>query len=396
MVEEKRPGGPSGQKTPAYIEVVRVYQPEYVESVRMPGVQQGQTRVPQVRAEASSTATTSSVAPPLLTRDNPAVSDLVRKMRERFGVEPTYFMGRSAGNRILIVPATLERYKNALRRAVAEAYMTASLALARLVRQHEEYARRTKRLSALYMKSYNKRKEELEKDIEALATLYAEIDSLQVPEKGDEQTLAQLAAKLSEWADKAHGYYSKYKDSKISVNALAEALIELGKGKDDSWVEENSQALQSLTDRDRLKDLLARFFVLMDFARTDTYSQYMGVYEDNIGSLLKIIRDEATFADFLKALPFVHVLLEMEAKGWLDYRKQFGKIPERAWERSADPTARLRELDRKYQKKLRAIENGRIPQREPAPTVAFAEFIGAANPYRRLGEYVYSSLEKKQ
>jgi hypothetical protein len=395
-VEKKEPGGSSEPKAPVYVEVVRVYQPEYVEAVRTPGVQQqqGQTQAQQLRVETSLATTSSSITSPLLTQESSITSDLVKKMRERFGVEPAYSVWYSAESKTINVPATLERYKNALKQAVTEAYLIASLALARLVRQHEEFVKKTKRVSALYMQSYNKRKEELEKDIEALATLYAEIDSLQVPEKGDEKVLAQLEAKLSELADKAHSYYSKYKDAKISVDTLAKTLIELSERKEEPWIKENNQALQLMADRDRLKDLLARFFVLMDFARTDTYNQYMSVYEDHISSLLKIIRDEATYADFLKALPFAYVLLEMEAKGWLDYKKQFGKIPERAWEYHADPTAKLRELDWKYQKKLNAIENGKIPQRETAPTVAFAEFIGAIDPYKRLGEYVYSSLEK--
>jgi len=252
-----------------------------------------------------------------------------------------------------------------LKQAVAEAYLTASLALARLVSQHEEFVKNTKRVSALYMQSYNKRKEELEKDIEALATLYAEIDSLQVPEKGDEKVLAQLVAKLSELADKVHSYYSKYKDAKISVDALVTSMKTLISEKKDPNLEKLDQALTLLQDKNKLKDLLARFFLLMDYTRTDTYNQYMSAYGDSINSLLRIIRDQATYADFWNALPFVHVLLEMEAKGWLDYKKQFKiPVPERTFlkgEYHEDPAAKSRELDRKYQEKLSAIREGASP-----------------------------------
>ena len=389
MKERGETEGSSKHSGPIYVEVVRIYQTEYAEASPAPSTQQQQAQAQTQQAGAQTPAVDSSW---YATQDY-LVSGLVKKMRELFGVEPVYSEWHSAKNimravsagriTFLNVPATLERYKNALKQAVVEAYFTASLALARLVRQHEEFVKNTKRVSALYMQSYNKRKEELEKDIEALATLYAEIDSLQVPEKGDEKLLAQLVAKLSELADKAHSYYSKYKDAKINVDALVASMKTLISEKKDPSLEKLNQALTLLQDKNKLKDLLARFFVLMDLTRDDTYSEYMSAYGDSINSLLRIIRDQATYADFWNALPFVHVLLEMESKGWLDYGKPSREDPPRIRE----------QLNQKYQKKLSAIEKGQVPQREPAPTVVFAEWVGKINPYKYISEYVYNSLK---
>ena len=405
----KERGETSGtSKPPVYVEVVRIYQTEYTATSPTPGSQQAQPQTQaQQQQEQAQTQQTGTPSPIDILEKRSSLlqstleswyikqdyiitlSGLIPKMRA-FGVEPMYSnVVLPDSRRAIDAYATLERYKKTLIAIIAETMLIATLVLDRLTRQYNEL-QKTYPYGAL--RGYDIQAQEISKDISDLTTLYNEIDNVKMPPVGDENALEGLVRRFSSWADTVYKYYSKYKDKKISTDTLSKMLKEQVDERKDSNLEKFSQSLTLLQDKEKLKDMLARFFVLMDYTRSETYNMYMNTYSYSIESLIKVINNQATLADFWNALTFVHVLLEMEAKGWLDYKKQLGEFPERRWEYHADPSQVLKRLDQKYREKLSMIEKGQVPERAPEPTVAFAEFIGSIDPFKYIYNYVYNSL----
>jgi len=379
--------GTSKPSGPVYVEVVRVYQTEYAEASPTPSTQQQQA---QAQTQQAGAQLSTDILNWYATQDY-IISGLVRKMRELFGVEPVYSnVILPDMRRAVDAYATLDLYKKILSSIVSETQLMATLALDQLNKQYSELMKTSPEASIV--KGYEAQIRAMSEDIKALTTLYNEIDKARLPEAGDKIALALMTSQFSTWADTVYKYRSKYKEMRISIDALIGLMKTSISEKKDPNLEKLDQALTLLQDKNKLKDMLARFFLLMDYTRTDTYNQYMSVYGNSINALLRIIQDQATYADFWNALPFTQALLEMEAKGWLDYRKQLGEFPERRWEYHADPSQVLKRLDQKYQEKLSMIEKGQVPERAPEPTVAFAEFIGSIDPFKYIYNYVYNSL----
>ena len=408
MKERGETSGTSKPSGPVYVEVVRIYQTEYVTSSPTPGTQQAQAQTqtqPQEQIQTQQAETTSptdilekrsnllqSTLESLYAKQDYIItqSGLISKMRALFGVEPVYSnITLSDSRRLVDAYATLERYKETLSAVVADTMLIVSLVLERLTRQYSELQ---KKYPSGALRGYDTQVQEISKDFSDLMTLYDEIDKVKMPPVGDENELKFLVNKFLLWTSLTYMYYSKYKDEKIDTDTLAKKLKEQVDEKKDPNLEVFGQSLTLLQDKNKLKDMLARFFVLMDYTRSETYDMYMNTYRSSIESLIKVINDQATYIDFWNALLFVHVLMEMEAKGWLDYKKQLGEIPERRWEYHVDPSQILKKLDQKYQEKLSTIEKGQVPPREPAPTVVFAEWVGVINPLRYVSGFVYNSL----
>jgi hypothetical protein len=307
-------------------------------------------------------------------------SGLISKMRALFGVEPVYSnITLSDSRRLVDAYATLERYKETLSAVVANTMLTASLVLDRLTRQYSELQ---KKYPSGALRGYDIQVQEISKDISDLMTLYDEIDKVKMPPVGDENELRFLVSKFLIWASLAYMYYSKYKDKEIDTDTLAKKLKEEVDKKKDSNLEVLGQSLTLLQDKNKLKDMLARFFVLMDYTRSETYNMYMNTYRSSIESLIKVINDQATYTDFWNALLFVHVLLEMEAKGWLNYKEQIV---------SMRPTVE-ESVTQRYINKLSAIEKGQVPPRDAVPLAVFSEWVGVINPLRYVHGFVYNSL----
>jgi len=415
LKERGETSGTSKPSGPVYVEVVKIYQNEYTTSSPTPGTQQAQAQTQQTQAQTQTQpqeqtqtrqAGTTSPTDILEKRSNLlqstleswyakqdyiiTQSGLISKMRALFGVEPVYSnITLSDSRRLVDAYATLERYKETLSAVVADTMLIVSLVLERLTRQYSELQ---KKYPSGALRGYDTQVQEISKDFSDLMTLYDEIDKVKMPPVGDENELKFLVNKFLLWTSLTYMYYSKYKDEKIDTDTLAKKLKEQVDEKKDPNLEVFGQSLTLLQDKNKLKDMLARFFVLMDYTRSETYDMYMNTYRSSIESLIKVINDQATYIDFWNALLFVHVLMEMEAKGWLDYKKQLGEIPERRWEYHVDPSQILKKLDQKYQEKLSTIEKGQVPPREPAPTVVFAEWVGVINPLRYVSGFVYNSL----
>jgi hypothetical protein len=187
--------------------------------------------------------------------------------------------------------------------------------------------------------------------------------------------------------DRALPFYRFYKPRQIDVKAVASDLKraideQLSIVADEDirkQYEMYKRALDLLADRDRLKDVLARFFVLMDLVREETYRLFVDSYFDNsraLWALIRIIHDDATYDDFIAGLGAVIILLELESKGALNIKKLI-------------PMA----YKHRYKIKLRAIESGVLPGREPVGIVQLAETLAQINPFRHLYDLVYNSLK---
>ena len=403
MKERGETSGTSKPSDPVYIEVVKIYQNEYTTSSPTPGTQQAQAQIQQAQAQTQTQpqdqiqtqqAETTSPTDILEKRSNLlqstleslyakqdyiiTQSGLISKMRALFGVEPVYSnITLSDSRRLVDAYATLERYKETLSAVVADTMLIVSLVLDRLTRQYSELQ---KKYPSGALRGYNV--QEISKDFSDLMTLYDEIDKVKMPPVGDENELKLLVNKFLLWASLAYMYYSKYKDEKISTDTLAKKLKEQVDEKKDPNLEVFGQSLTLLQDKNKLKDMLARFFLLMDYTRSETYNMYMNTYRSSIESLIKVINDQATYIDFWNALLFVHVLMEMEAKGWLNYKEQIVSMRPVVEE----------SVTQRYMNKLSAIEKGQVPPREAVPVAVFAEWIGVINPLKYVHRFVYNSL----
>jgi hypothetical protein len=188
------------------------------------------------------------------------------------------------------------------------------------------------------------------------------------------------------------GIYEKIKTARIDLGSLissAKSAVDalLSKTTDREArksIEAYKSALDLLADKSRLKDMLARFFVLMDLVRDETYKLYMDsyfVYSRSLQALINIIQDKASYDDFVAGLSAAMILLELENKGALDVEKLF-------------PVKQERTYRYHYESKLKAIESGVLPSREPVGVVQLAETLTKIDPSRYVYDLVYNSLKE--
>ena len=202
---------------------------------------------------------------------------------------------------------------------------------------------------------------------------------------------ATSARGLLDVLERALGIYEKFKTARIdlssivssaksAVNALLSRITDQDAKKS---IEAYKSALDLLADKSRLKDMLARFFVLMDLVRDETYKLYMDSYFDysrSLQALINIIQDKASYDDIVAGLSAAMILLELESKGALDVEKLF-------------PVKQERTYRYHYESKLKAIESGVLPSREPVGIVQLAETLTKIDPSRYVYELVYNSLK---
>jgi hypothetical protein len=203
--------------------------------------------------------------------------------------------------------------------------------------------------------------------------------------------VATSARDLLDVLESALGIYERFKTAKIELGWLisgarsaVDALLSRTTDQDARRaLETYKRAIDLLADKSRLKDMLARFFVLMDLVRDETYRLYMDTYFDYSRSLLaliNIIHDKASYDDFIAGLNAALILIELESKGALDVEKFF-------------PVRQERTYRYHYESKLRAIESGVLPRREPIGVVQLAETLTKIDPSRYVYNLVYSALK---
>jgi len=407
--ERGETSGTSKPSGPVYVEVVRIYQTEYATSSPTPGTQQAQAQTQTQHQEQAQTQQAGAPSPTDILEKRSSLlqstleswyakqdyiitlSGLIPKMRALFGVEPVYSnVILPDMKRAIDVYATLDLYKKILSLAVLETQLMATLALDQLNKQYSELMKASPEASLV--KGYEAQIRAISEDVKALTALYNEIAKTQLPQPGDEKALATVVSQFSTWADTVYKYRSKYKEMRTNIDALIGLMKASISEKKDPSLEKLNQALTLLQDKNKLKDMLARFFLLMDYTRSETYDMYMNTYRSSIESLIKVINDQATYIDFWNALLFVHVLMEMEAKGWLNYKEQLAPKLQGKYGREASSMLQS-SLTQKYKDKLSAIEKGQVPPREAAPDVVFAEWVGKIDPFRYIADYVYNSLK---
>lgn len=203
--------------------------------------------------------------------------------------------------------------------------------------------------------------------------------------------VATSARDLLDVLESALSIYERFKTARIDLSALvsnaksaADTLLSRIADQDArKSIETLRRALDLLTDKSRLKDMLARFFVLMDLVREETYRLYMDSYFDysrSLQALINIIHDRASYDDVVAGLNAVLILLELESRGALDVERLF-------------PVRQERTYRYHYESKLRAIESGIIPKREPVGVVQLAETLTKIDPSRYVYSLVYNALK---
>lgn len=200
--------------------------------------------------------------------------------------------------------------------------------------------------------------------------------------------------RLTSILDEAVSTHSKYQQAVIDVGALARdlasALTEVRSAVTDEEAGKSVDAyintLQLISDRDALTDLLARFFLLMDVVRSDTYNNFMSAYRPYIEALIRVINNRATHDDLMKAVVGAQILLELKEKGALDVERFYPSGAETP-ELPSQYT-----FEAYYRRKVESITAGIIPAREPRAASQLADALATVDPSRHLWGAIYGSL----
>ena len=208
---------------------------------------------------------------------------------------------------------------------------------------------------------------------------------------------ATSASELLSILDDVVKVYEQVKKIPLDYSAYASTLVGLvdqalqkASGDAKRSLERLKQALELLRDRNRLVDLLARFYVLMDMVRDDTYRSLIASYGPYIDAALRATSGRATPLDFELAATGALILLELEEKGAL-------KIEElpilRETERAVSERLGAGELRRLVMERLaryrESVSRGIEPGRDPLPYVQIAETLAMINPSRHIYSAVY-------
>ena len=201
--------------------------------------------------------------------------------------------------------------------------------------------------------------------------------------------------RLAEILDSSTALFSTYSQERVDTSKLASDLESVLNSLKASVTAEDQRkaldayvsALQILKDRNVLADMLARFFLLMDVVRSETYNNYMSNYRPYIEALVRVLNNQATYGDVEKAVVGAQILMQLKEKGALDVERFYpsgAETPELPYQYT---------FDAYYQRKLEALNSGNIPAREPRPIVQAADALAVINPSRHLWNAIYGGLK---
>jgi len=201
--------------------------------------------------------------------------------------------------------------------------------------------------------------------------------------------------RLAEILDSSVALFNTYSQGRVDSSKLASDLESVLNNLKASVTAEDQRkaldayvsALQILKDRSALADMLARFFLLMDVVRSETYNTYMSNYRPYIEALVRVLNNQATYGDVEKAVVGAQILMQLKEKGALDVERFYpsgAETPELPYQYT---------FDAYYQRKLEALNSGNIPAREPRPVVQAAEALAAIDPSRHLWNAIYGGLK---
>jgi hypothetical protein len=201
--------------------------------------------------------------------------------------------------------------------------------------------------------------------------------------------------RLAEILDSSAALFNTYSQGRVDSSKLASDLESVLNNLKASVTAEDQRkaldtyvsALQILKDRSTLADMLARFFLLMDVVRSETYNTYMSNYRPYIEALIRVLNNQATYGDVEKAVVGAQILMQLKEKGALDVERFYpsgAETPELPYQYT---------FDAYYQRKLEALNSGNIPAREPRPVVQAAEALATIDPSRHLWNAIYGGLK---
>jgi len=304
----------------------------------------------------------------------PDFETLMKKMQAR-GVEPV----RNNRGEVLI-NETLERYRSVLGSVIS---VTLGL-IDRLSRQAQEFAR-DRPLSLGLINLLSRQAQEFARDREELLSLMQAVNAANTP------------TELLHLFNRVYELYNKYSKIPLKIDELVSdyhttlerIATEATDTEEKKAAEELKATVTLLRNKERLKDMLARFFMLMDAVRSETYNSYMQTYGEHIQSLLRVLQGWASYDDFVKAMTAVKLLQDLEAKGALKYEEYYRVVNKPFYGTTSDDDPR-----KVYEKKLATIERGQVPERTPLPSVQLAESLAAINPSRYLYDAIHGALSK--
>jgi len=209
--------------------------------------------------------------------------------------------------------------------------------------------------------------------------------------------ISQSAQDVYSALSEAMSIYDRFKTARVSVDGVVSDLSSivstvLSKITDPDAkksLERYKSAAELLRDKGKLLDLLARFFVLMDLVRSETYNLYMTTYTNSaryLQALINVLNDRASYNDIFDALNGADLLLQLYEKGALDLEKILPEIP-------PSEIAIGVTLQEKLDEKIKAITRGVIPERRPIAEVVLAESLAKIDPVRNLWSVVYGVLK---
>lgn len=284
-------------------------------------------------------------------------------------------------------PSSFQKALNAVRAWVAQLASNA-LALATLEYKSLEKA------SPLDMHAsmvYAQKLQQLESDIAFLASVVANASS------ASPQTLLLTV-------DKVINLYLTYKSAPLNGEDYVSYLSQLyakaaekqGDGKLRDALQDMSRQLAGMT-RDRARDLLVRFFLVMDFTPSDVYNQIMGSSRSQLQALAKFASGQPMTQDEIEQAVAGYLMLDaMDKQGRLDTSKLLtppppgqvalnplqGLISSKTF---TDAASALSEIE-SY------IARGELPPRRELGLLPVSEALGFADVLGKIQQSVYNGF----
>ena len=215
-------------------------------------------------------------------------------------------------------------------------------------------------------------------------------------EERDPGELARILGRVAE-------IHSRYKDVKVdqvkvlevTYGTIAKYLGELKGEEAQKSLKRFKEALDLLGDKNRLRDLLARYFILMDVVRSETYKSYMNTYSVNLNALVKLLSGKSlTHEELEGAISGALLLLELKEKGALDIEEWARRPPPGPGREGVGEKISGDWFKRKYEDKVKVLNEGRMPGREADVSLEFAELLVKIDPTRHLYNIAYELLKR--
>ena len=191
--------------------------------------------------------------------------------------------------------------------------------------------------------------------------------------------------------------HERYRGVAVDVGAVLADIKAVIEASADPNTRQYLTAVVLLGDRNRLLDLLTRYYLLLNLLRRDTYESVTRAYGPYIEALRRVLLNNATLDDLWNAVVGAGILLDMESRGYLSVERYY-TAPEAAGHgavgavelRGAEERERyFRELYERYRS---AVARGEVPPYQPTPIAQVAEVLGVVDPFKHIHSAVAGAL----